>query len=296
MNELINGETKVYALLGYPVGHSRSPKMYNLSFANDGINAVYVAFAVQKEEMETALTAFRTLDISGGNVTMPGKGAAAELVDVLSAEAKLCGAVNTIVNQDGILHGYNTDGKGFVRNLKEHEVEIADQNLVLVGAGGAATAVAVQSALDGAATITVFNRPGKNFEHMQNVLSNLSQCTETKLAIYDFSDLNHFYTAIQNSTLLVNATSVGMEPHPEKSIIEDTTCFHANLVVCDLIYNPLKTKLLKQAEEAAVKAVIGGVGMLLYQGVEAYRLFTGKEMDVEQIKRKVYADLYYPLN
>ena len=93
------------------MGHSRSPKMYNLSFANDGINAVYVAFAVQKEEMETALTAFRTLDISGGNVTMPGKGAAAELVDVLSAEAKLCGAVNTIVNQDGILHGYNTDGK-----------------------------------------------------------------------------------------------------------------------------------------------------------------------------------------
>ena len=158
METWISGTTGLLCLLGSPVGHSGSPAMYNFSFQKQKIDAAYVAFDVTKEQMPEALNAMRLFKMRGGNVTMPCKNVAATLMDELSPAAKIIGAVNVVVNDDGKLIGHITDGIGFVRNLQEHGIDIKGKHLVVLGAGGAATAIQVQAALDGAKQITIFNR------------------------------------------------------------------------------------------------------------------------------------------
>ena len=164
MESRINGHTRLFALIGSPVGHSGSPAMHNYSFARRGIDAAYLAFDVPEERTADAIEALRTLHAGGFNVTMPCKTETARLVDRLSPAAELIGACNTVVMEaDGTLTGHNTDGIGFVRNLKEHGVEVEGQRIVILGTGGAATAITVQAALDGAAQIAVFNRRGGSY-------------------------------------------------------------------------------------------------------------------------------------
>ena len=164
MERRISGHTKLYGLIGSPVGHSGSPAMYNYSFEKLGIDAAYLAFDVPLEKTEDALNALRTLNAGGFNVTMPCKTAVAQLVDRLSPAAELVGACNTVVfEEDGTMTGHITDGTGFVRNLKEHGIDIAGKKIVLIGTGGAATAIAVQAALGGGSEIGVFNRKDEVF-------------------------------------------------------------------------------------------------------------------------------------
>ena len=226
MERRIDGHTKLYALIGSPVGHSGSPAMYNYSFEKLGINSAYLAFDVPLEKTKDALDAFRTFHAGGFNVTMPCKTAVAQLVDRLSPAAELVGACNTVViEEDGTMTGHMTDGTGFVRNLLEHGVDIKGKKIVLLGTGGAATAIAVQAALDGAAEIAIFNRKDEFYANGEKTVEKIRKAVPSigKVWIEDLDNEEVLIRVIGESDILVNATRAGMSPLenvmpvPEKS-------------------------------------------------------------------------------
>ena len=267
METWISGTTGLLCLLGSPVGHSGSPAMYNFSFQKQKIDAAYVAFDVTKGQMPEALNAMRLFKMRGGNVTMPCKNVAATLMDELSPAAKIIGAVNVVVNDDGKLIGHITDGIGFVRNLQEHGIDIKGKHLVVLGAGGAATAIQVQAALDGAKQITIFNRQDEFYSRAESTAKKLAEACVWLL------------TAKASADILVNATTVGMKPDDGVSLV-DPSFLRADLVVADTVYNPLKTKLIEDAEKVGAKTA-PGKGMLLWQGAAGYQLWTGQDMPVK---------------
>lgn len=289
MEKRISGHTQLLALLGSPVGHSASPAMYNYSFEKLGLDYAYVAFDVKEEGMEQAIEAMKLFNMRGCNVTMPGKNIAVKFMDELSPAAELIGAVNTIVNDNGHLTGHNTDGVGFVRNLKEHGVEVAGKKLVIAGGGGAATAIQCQCALDGAREITIFNKKDAFFQRSvdtaEKIMKKLPECI---VNVYDIDDIDKMTEEINSAEIFINGTIVGMKPMDDQSVIKDTSVFRKNLVVCDVVYNPEETKLLREAREAGCTC-IGGKGMLLWQGVAAFKLYTGQDMPVEEVKEKFFS-------
>lgn len=290
MDSRISGHTKLYCLIGSPVGHSGSPAMYNYSFAQTGVDAAYLAFDIPLEKVEEGLAALKTFKVGGFNITMPCKTAVAGLVDELSPAAKLIGACNTVtVSEDGKLTGHNTDGIGFVRNLHEHGVEVKGKKLVVLGAGGAATAICVQAALDGAAEIAIFNRgQGDFFPNGQRTVEKLAQAVPgCKASITPLEDKDALAAAVHNCDILVNATKVGMKPLDSETLI-DPALFRADLVVADTVYNPRETRI-QEAKAAGCKTAVGGIGMLLWQGVAAYKLFTGKDMPAQEVLEKFFS-------
>ena len=276
------------ALIGSPVGHSGSPAMYNYSFEKLGLDYAYVAFDVKEDGVKQALDAMRLFRMRGMNVTMPDKTEAARYMDELSPAAQIIGAVNTIVNEDGKLIGYITDGEGFVNNLKDHGVEVAGKKLTIAGGGGAATAIQVQCALDGAKAITIFNKKDAFFERTLATAEKIRAAVPTcEVNVFDIDDEKKLAEEIADSDILVNATIVGMKPMEDQSIIKDTSILRPDLVVADIVYNPEETKLLQDAKAAGCTCV-GGKGMLVWQGASAFQLFTGKEMPVEGVKELLY--------
>ena len=289
MESRITGHTGLLALLGSPVGHSGSPAMYNYSFEKLGLDYAYVAFDVKEDEMEQAIAAIRLFKMRGCNVTMPGKNIAVKFMDELSPAAELIGAVNTIVNDDGKLTGHNTDGIGFVQNLKENGVEVKGKKITIAGGGGAATAMQVQCALDGAREITIFNKKDAFFERTLNTAEKIRKAVDGIVVnVYDIDDAAKMTEEILSSYIFANATIVGMKPLDDQSVVKDLRAFHKELVVCDAVYNPIETKLLREAKEAGCKCV-GGKGMLLWQGVAAFKLYTGKDMPVEEVKARFFS-------
>ena len=289
MESRITGHTGLLALLGSPVGHSGSPAMYNYSFEKLGLDYAYVAFDVKEDEMEQAIAAMRLFKMRGCNVTMPGKNIAVKFMDELSPAAELIGAVNTIVNDDGKLTGHNTDGIGFVQNLKENGVEVKGKKITIAGGGGAATAMQVQCALDGAREITIFNKKDAFFERTLNTAEKIRKAVDGIVVnVYDIDDVAKMTEEILSSDIFANATIVGMKPLDDQSVVKDLRAFHKELVVCDAVYNPIETKLLREAKEAGCKCV-GGKGMLLWQGVAAFKLYTGKDMPVEEVKARFFS-------
>ena len=288
MEKRISGHTGLLALIGSPVGHSGSPAMYNYSFEKLGLDYAYVAFDVKEDGVKEALDAMRLFQMRGMNVTMPDKTEAARCVDELSQAAQIIGAVNTIVNENGRLIGHMTDGEGFVNNLKDHGVGIEGKKLTIAGGGGAATAIYVQCALDGAKAITIFNKKdaffARTLENAEKIKSAVPAC---EVKVYDIDDTEKFAEELADGDIFVNATIVGMKPMEDKSIIEDTSLLRPDLVVADIVYNPEETKLLRDAKAAGCTCV-GGKGMLVWQGASAFRLFTGKEMPVEEVKELLY--------
>jgi len=292
MERRISGTTTMYGLIGSPVSHSGSPAMYNYSFQKLGIDSVYLAWEIKEGQVAEFIESAKLLNIKGFNITMPCKMETAGLVDELSPAAQIIGAVNTVVIEDGKLTGHITDGKGFVLNLEDNGVSIKDKKIVLMGGGGAGTAIFVQAALDGAKEILVFNRKtSANFEKLEKIAQRLSQMVpECKVEICDLEDELLLYDTIKKSDILINATNVGMSPKTDESLIRDMSVYHKNLVVAEIIYNPKETKMMADARKAGVKQVVGGKGMLLWQGVEAFRLYTGKEMPVEEVKQLFFAE------
>ena len=289
MESRITGHTGLLALLGSPVGHSGSPAMYNYSFEKLGLDYAYVAFDVKEDEMEQAISAMRLFKMRGCNVTMPGKNIAVKFMDELSPAAELIGAVNTIVNDDGKLTGYNTDGIGFVQNLRENGVEVKGKKITIAGGGGAATAMQVQCALDGAREITIFNKKDAFFESTLQTAEKIRNAVDGIVVnVYDIDDVAKMTEEILSSDIFANATIVGMKPLDDQSVVKDLSAFHKDLVVCDAVYNPIETKLLREAKEAGCKCV-GGKGMLLWQGVAAFKLYTGQDMPVEEVKAKFFS-------
>lgn len=282
MEKRIDGHTGLLALFGTPVGHSGSPAMYNFCFQHDGLNLAYMAFDVNIPDMEQTLSTVKLWNLRGGNFTMPCKNIAAELMDEVSDASKIIGACNVFVNKDGHLYGDVTDGKGFIKNLSVNGVEVKGKKMVVLGAGGAATAIEVQAALDGAAEVAIFNRDDEFYARAEGTVAKLQKETpDVKVSVTKLEETEKLAEAVKNCDILVNATSVGMKPMDGQSLI-DTALLRKDLVVADTVYNPEKTQLILDAEEAGCAAAIGGKGMLLWQGALNYELFTGKEMPVEE--------------
>ena len=289
MERRISGHTGLLALIGSPVGHSGSPAMYNYSFEKLGLDYAYVAFDIKIDEVADAIAAMKTFKMRGCNVTMPCKTEVVKHMDELSPAAKIIGAVNTIVNENGKLTGHMTDGEGFVKNLLDHGVEVKGKKITVAGGGGAATAIQVQCALDGAREISIFNIKDDFFvrtlETAEKIRSAVPECV---VNVYDIADTAKMTEEILSSDIFANATIVGMKPMDDQSVVKDLSAFHKDLVVADAVYNPIETKLLREAKEAGCKCV-GGKGMLLWQGVAAFKLYTGMDMPVEEVKAKYFS-------
>lgn len=290
MEARISGHTGLLALIGSPVGHSGSPAMYNYSFERLGLDYVYVALDIKEDEVKDAIAAMKLFNMKGGNVTMPDKIEAAKYMDELSPAAKIIGAINTIVNDNGKLTGHITDGEGFVNNLKDHGVEVKGKKITVAGGGGAATAIQVQCALDGVREITIFNKKDAFFERTLTMAEKIKEAVPGIVVnVYDIDDTAKMTEEIQSSDIFVNATIVGMNPNlADQSVVKDLSAFKPGLVVADAVYNPEETKMLKEAKAAGCKT-IGGKGMLLWQGVSAFKLFTGMDMPVDEVKAKFYS-------
>ena len=286
----ITGHTRLTALLGSPVAHSISPRMHNEAFQLLDLDYTYLCFEVNEETLPAAVDGLKACGIRGFNLTMPNKNKIVELLDELSPAARLIGAVNTVVNDDGHLTGYNTDGVGYMQAVKDAGYDITGKTITIMGAGGAATAICAQAALDGVEKIHIFARETSRFwDRTQKLAENINSTLPCKAVLHENKDTAALAQAISESALLLNATSVGMAPNTEGTIIEDTSLYHPDLIVSDVIYNPRETRFLKEAREAGCRT-FNGMYMLLYQGAEAFRLWTGKEMPVKEIKANFFAD------
>ncbi len=288
MLDRITGHTRLIGLLGSPVEHSISPMMHNEAFKTLGLDYAYLAFDVGTEKLEAAVEGLKVLNVRGFNVTMPDKNLMCQLCDRLSPAAEIIGAVNTVVNEDGILTGYTTDGTGYMMSVKDAGYDIIGKKMTIFGAGGAGTSILVQAALDGVAEITVFNRRTPFFDRAGQIIDQLKERTSCKIKLYDYEDEAILRREIGESTLVANATSLGMAPNVERCILKDTSMLRPDVIVSDMIYNPKETKLLKMAREAGCRT-FNGMYMLLYQGAEAFKIWTGQEMPVEHIKKKYFA-------
>ena len=288
MNIPITGHTGLTALLGSPVAHSISPMMHNESFRYHNLDYVYLCFDVNEEGLAIAVDGLKKIGIRGFNLTMPNKNKMIEFVDHLSPAGELIGAINTVVNDDGILTGHNTDGVGFMRSLEDASHNVIGKTMTVLGAGGAATAICAQAALDGVKCIHIFARTTSRFwNRTAEFVKKINEMTNCQAILHDNDDKEALRQALEESALLVNASSVGMAPNTDASLVEDPSYFHQGLIVYDAIYNPRETKLLRLAREAGCETC-NGLYMLLYQGAEAFRIWTGKEMPVDLIKEKYF--------
>ena len=288
MSNQITGHTGLMCLLGSPCRHSISPMMHNKAFEALGLDYRYLAFEVNETTLKTAVEGLKALGARGFNLTMPCKNQMVSLCDELSPAAKLIGAVNTVVNNNGILTGYNTDGIGYMQSVKDAGFDIIGKKMTLLGAGGAATAILVQAALDGVSEISVFLRKTSRFyERAEITAKALMEETNCKIKLCDFNDPELLRHELADSAILVNGTSIGMAPDVDACPIPSADLLPDGIIVSDIIYNPKETKLLTMAREKGLP-YFNGTYMLLYQGAEAFRLWTGCEMPVDLIKNSFF--------
>ena len=273
----IDGYTRLAAVVANPIKHSISPFIHNSAFEATNTNGVYLAWEVDAAELAETVANIRRYQMYGINLSMPYKEQVIPYLDQLSEEACLIGAVNTVVNREGTLIGYNTDGKGFFKSLPSFK--ISRKRLVLLGAGGAAKAILAQAILDGVSQISVFVR-SSSMEKTRPYLEKIQNATGFRVDLFALEDVQNLQDSITKADLLVNATSVGMDgssqPIPTSIVLPE------KLLVADVIYQPFETPFLKWARNQGNQS-INGLGMLLYQAAEAFELWTGKEMPTDQI-------------
>lgn len=287
MNYEITGKTKLTGLLGSPVAHSISPQMHNEAFRQLGLDYVYLAFDVTPEHLESAVLGLKAIGIHGFNLTMPLKVHIIPLLDELTPAARLANAVNTVIIKDGVLIGHNTDGIGYMHSVIDAGYDIIGKKMTLLGAGGAATAICVQAALDGVSAIDMFKRKNASWDDTLAFCQKITAETGCPIRLRDISDHNALAESISDSAILTNATNVGMAPDTEKSPITDVSVLRKDLIVSDIIYNPKETLLLKQAKEVGCPH-FNGLYMLLYQGAAAFTYWTGEKMPIQLIKEKYF--------
>ncbi|MCR5837126.1 MAG: shikimate dehydrogenase [Lachnospiraceae bacterium] len=283
----ITGHTRLLGLLGSPVAHSISPLMHNESFKMLGLDYAYLCFDVEEDNLETVFNGLKLMNVKGFNCTMPLKNKIVEYLDELSPAASMIGAVNTVVNEGGKFIGHNTDGVGYMRSVKDAGYDIIGKNMTLLGAGGAASSIFVQAALDGVKNINVFSIRDRYFERAQNMVKMVNENTDCHATLFELGDDKVLADSIANSDILTNATSVGMAPNIDNCIINNPDMLRPELIVSDVIYNPAETKLLKMAKEKGCNT-FNGMYMLLYQGAKAFEIWTGKEMPVDHIKNMFF--------
>ena len=283
MAERITGHTELIGLIATPIRHSSSPRMHNEAFAKLGLDYAYLAFEVGTEDLEDTIKGFRAMKVRGPNVSMPNKTVVHKYLDKLSDAAEMCGAVNTIVNDNGVLTGHITDGIGYMSGLKDAGIDIIGKKMTIVGAGGAATAIQVQAALDGVKEISIFNRKDAFYERAQKTVKDINEKTNCKATLYDLDDLDKLKEEIASSYIFTNATGMGMKPLEGQTYIPDKSFLRKDLIVTDVVYAPAETALLKMAKEVGCKT-LNGFPMMLFQGAAAFKLWTNQDMPIEHVK------------
>ena len=288
MAERITGHTELIGLIATPIRHSSSPRMHNEAFAKLGLDYAYLAFEVGTEDLEDTIKGFRAMKVRGSNVSMPNKTVVHKYLDKLSDAAEMCGAVNTIVNDNGVLTGHITDGIGYMSGLKDAGIDIIGKKMTIVGAGGAATAIQVQAALDGVKEISIFNRKDAFYERAQKTVKDINEKTNCKAKLFRLEDKEALRTEIADSVIFTNGTGMGMKPYVGQTYIEKDM-LRPDLIVSDVVYQPAKTRLLELAEEVGCPT-INGLGMMLFQGAEAFKCWTGQEMPIDHMKEFLFGD------
>lgn len=278
----IKSDTTSYAVIGDPIKQSRSPIMMNRAFAKTGINAAYLAFHVEPSRLQAAIEGMKALQFGGLNVTIPHKLDVMNYIDEIDDSARIIGAVNTIVNENGHWIGYNTDGIGYVRSLiEETGMSIAGANIVVIGAGGAARGIVYALSQHAPASITIANRTADKAKLLAESLSAYGQM--------DGVGLEDIYSLTARIDLVINTTSVGMFPQTEAMPIKPEW-LEPHMTVSDLIYNPMKTALLSEAERKGC-TIHGGLGMFIYQGAYAFEYWTGQTAPVAEMREVVLQSL-----
>ena len=286
MEKRITGHTELIGLMAYPIRHSSSPAMHNAAFAKLGLDYAYLAFEVDNDSLEGAVQGIRSLKLVGSNVSMPNKTVVHKYLDKLSPAAEMCGAVNTIVNEEGVLTGHITDGTGYMMSLKDNGVDVIGKKMTIVGAGGAATAIEIQAALDGVAEISIFNRKDEFWANAEETVRKINEKTNCKAQLFDLANLDKLKEEIASSYLFTNATGMGMKPLEGQTYIPDKSFLRPDLIVSDVVYYPRETELLRMAKEVGCKTM-NGLGMMLFQGAAAFKMWTGEDMPIEYMKEKL---------
>lgn len=273
---MIDGHTKLYGLLAHPAAHSLSPAMHNLAFDQGDINARYLAFDVTPDTLPTAVAAIRDLHLGGVNLSMPLKKAVLPLLDHVDAFAQKAQSVNTIVNRDGELYGYSTDGVGVVQALQSH-VDLPHARVLIFGAGGAAESAALALSEAGIAQLTLCNR---HVATAQNLAARLTVSTQAVA----LADVGAVAAAVASADVVINATSLGMQQQRDLSPLPDQAQLRPEQVVLDMVYDPLTTTFLTQAERAGVQTRLNGLSLLVAQGAASFELWTGQQMPVAKVE------------
>ena len=274
----ITGATQICGIIGDPIEHTMSPVMHNAAFRQLGMDWAYLPFRVGQEAVGMAIEGVRALNIRGLNVTIPHKTAVIPYLDGLDPAAERMGAVNTIVNDNGILTGYNTDAAGFLKALRENNIEPEGTNIVVLGAGGASRGISFLLAENGA-DLTILNRRRERAEDLAGQISTATG-TGVKTLALDEANLS---LALEKADVLVNTTRVGMIPDVDRTPVPAGQ-LRSDLAVFDIVYNPLKTRLLADAG-AAGALTIGGLEMLVWQGALAFTLWTGQAPPVDLMRK-----------
>lgn len=280
----ITGATRITGIIGDPVAHSRSPAMHNAAFRALKLDWAYVPFHVRPEGLEAAVRGLRALGVAGFNVTIPHKEAVVPLMDDLSPEARVVGAVNTVVVAEGRLTGHDTDGEGFARALREDAgFDPGAGPALVLGAGGAARAVCDQLAREGVAAIDLCNRTAAKAEALAAHLRTHHPDCDVRAVPWSPADRR---AAVERAALIVNATAVGLAPGDAAPL--ETDDVGAGHTVVDLIYAPRETDLLRRCRARDARC-LNGLGMLLHQGAAAFTLWTGREAPLEVMRRALEA-------
>ena len=278
---MISGKTRVCGVIGDPIEHTMSPVMHNAAFKELGLDYLYVPLRVKREELGKAVESVRALNIRGLNVTLPHKVAIISFLDELDPLARKIGAVNTIVNDDGVLTGYNTDATGFLQALLEGEVEPKEKKVVILGAGGASRAISFILA-ERDAYLVILNRL-LELDWAEELAQRVSKVFAKEVKALELNEKN-LEMVLEGADILINATSVGMSPDVDKTPVP-AKLLKPGLIVFDIVYNPIKTRLLKEAETAGAQS-IGGLDMLAWQGAIAFEKWTGRKAPLDLMKKE----------
>jgi shikimate dehydrogenase len=274
----ISGKTQVCGVIGDPIEHTLSPTMHNAAFNHLKLDFVFLAFRVKAAQLENAMRGMRGLGIRGLNVTMPHKNAVIKYLDEVDPTVKFLGSANTILNDNGRLLGFNTDGVGALKAMRENGVELDGKKLLLLGAGGAAKAIAFSLAKE-VGELVILNRVSEKAKELAEALS----ATYGKKVVGEALSPSVIQKSLQDAHIVINATSVGMHPHVSQSLVAPQW-LKPDLTVMDIVYNPVETKLAKDAKAAGAN-VISGVEMLLYQGAASFEIWTGRSAPIEVMRK-----------
>ena len=272
----IKGSTNIVGLIGHPVEHSFSPPMHNAAFQSLGMDYTYVAFDVNPNDLSSAIEGARSLNIKGFNVTIPHKIEVMQYLNELDEVAELIGAVNTIDFKN--LKGYNTDGIGAIKAIEE-VTKVKDKDVIVAGAGGASRAISFYLARFGASSITILNR---NVERAQSLAGDV--LASDLIGDVNADSISEIDNLLGDADILVDTTPLGMDPHIDDKPIATADNMHEDLVVFDAVYNPNETVLLKEAIKAKAKPVYG-IKMLLYQGAESFKIWTGQDAPIDVMEK-----------